>query len=103
MKMPIRRKGVFGNTITTYQWFDNALNPELLQQIAARTNGKFYRVTDYDTLESVFKEIDQLEKADVKSTEKVRYEENYQRPLKFGFFLLLLEQILERCWWRVLP
>ena len=38
----------------------------------ARTNGKFYRVTDYDTLESVFKEIDQLEKAEVKS--KLRHD-----------------------------
>jgi Ca-activated chloride channel family protein len=103
VRMPIRHKGVFGNTVTTYQWFENALNPELLQQIATRTNGKFYRVTDYDTLESVFKEIDQLEKVEVKSTEKVRYEENYQKPLKLGFFLLILEQLLERGWWRVLP
>lgn len=103
VRMPIRHKGVFGNTVTNYQWFENALNPELLQQIAARTNGKFYRVTDYDTLESVFKEIDQLEKVEVKSTEKVRYEEIYQKPLKLGFFLLILEQLLERGWWRVLP
>lgn len=103
VKMPIRHKGVFGNTVTTYQWFDNALNPELLEQIANRTNGKFYRVTDYDTLENVFKEIDQLEKVEVKSTEKVRFEENFQKPLKIGFFLLLLEQLLERGWWRVLP
>lgn len=103
VKMPIRHKGVFGNTITTYQWFDNALNPELLEQIAKRTDGKFYRVTDYNALESVFKEIDQLEKSEVKSTEKIKYDENFQKPLKLGFFFLLLEQLLERGWWRVLP
>ncbi|MEK7690389.1 MAG: VWA domain-containing protein, partial [Bdellovibrionota bacterium] len=30
VKLPIRQKGPFGKVITTYQWFDNALNPELL-------------------------------------------------------------------------
>jgi Ca-activated chloride channel family protein len=103
VKMPIRHKGVFGNTITTYQWFENALNPELLEGIAKRTDGKFYRVTDYNTLENVFKEIDQLEKSEVKSTEKIKYDEVFQKPLKLGFFFLLVEQLLERGWWRVLP
>ncbi|MGZ3688539.1 MAG: vWA domain-containing protein [Bdellovibrionota bacterium] len=103
VKMPIRHQGIFGNTITTYQWFDNALNPELLQKIAQTTKGKFYRVTDESTLESVFREIDQLEKSDVKSHEKTRYEEAYQKPLKAGVLLLAIEQILARGWWRFLP
>jgi len=100
VKMPIRRKGVFGNTVTTYQWFENALNPELLQQIARATNGRFYRATEADALNSVFKEIDQLEKSEVKSTEKVRYDEKFQTPLKIGIFLLLLERLLTLFWWR---
>jgi Ca-activated chloride channel family protein len=70
VKMPIKHKSLFGNTVTTYQWFDNALNPELLKRIADLTGGKFYRVTDESTLESVFKEIDQLEKSEIKAREK---------------------------------
>ncbi len=103
VKMPIRQKGIFGNVITTYQWFDNALNPELLQKIAAMTKGKFYRVTDANTLGSVFTEIDHLEKSSIKSTEKTRYEEAYPRPLKMGILLLAVEQLLERGWWRFVP
>jgi Ca-activated chloride channel family protein len=103
VKMPIRHKGILGNTVTTYQWFDNALNPELLKQIAKNTAGKFYRVTDESALGSVFKEIDQLEKSDVKSKEKVKYEDAFQTPLKLGFLLLLIALILERGWWRFLP
>jgi Ca-activated chloride channel family protein len=103
VKMPIRHKGLFGNTITTYQWFENALNPELLKQIAQLTQGKFYRVTDESTLSSVFKEIDQLEKSDVKSKQKVRYDEVFQKPLKLGALILIAEQILERGLWRFLP
>ncbi|MCM2321626.1 MAG: VWA domain-containing protein, partial [Oligoflexia bacterium] len=103
VRMPIRQQGPFGNAITTYQWFDNALNPELLEAIAKVTGGRFYRVTDEDALLSVFREIDRLEKSEIKSTEKVRYEENFQKPLKLGLLLLLLEQVLARGWWRLLP
>jgi Ca-activated chloride channel homolog len=103
VKMPIRHKGALGNTVTTYQWFDNALNPELLQHIAKVTSGKFYRVTDVGALENVFREIDQLEKTEVHSIERVRYEEMYQKPLRLGFVLLVLEQVLARGWWRILP
>ena len=103
VRMPNRQKGIFGNTITTYQWFDNALNPELLQAIAKKTGGRFYRVTDESALSDVFREIDQLEKTEIKSSEKVRYDEKYQAPIKLGVVLLLAEQILSRGWWRILP
>ena len=103
VKLPIHHTGIMGQTVTSYQWFDNALNPELLQIIAKTSNGKFYRVSDEDTLGSVFKEIDQLEKSDVKSKEKIHYDEIYQKPLKLGVFLLFIEQILERALWVVIP
>ena len=103
VKMPLTHATAFGGKVTTYQWFDNALNPELLQQIARVSDGKFYRVTDETTLESVFKEIDKLEKSEVKSTEKVRYEEVFQKPLKAGVLALIAEQLLTHGWWRLIP
>mgnify|MGYP003394105188 CR=1 FL=1 len=42
VRLPIKQKGLFGTT-TVYQYFDNQLNPELLQQIATSTQGRFYR------------------------------------------------------------
>ncbi|CAM6055008.1 unnamed protein product [Sphagnum tenellum] len=100
VKMPIRHKTIFGNTVTSYQWLDNALNPELLMQIAKVTQGKFYRVTDESTLGAVFREIDQLEKSEIKSKEKIQYDEFFEAPLKMGGVILLIEQLLERGWWR---
>ncbi len=100
VKLPIRTQGAFGNVTTSYQYFDNALNPELLQRIAAMTRGKFYRVTDESTLNSVFKEIDELEKTDVKTNERVRYEERFRLPLMLGMLLLALEFVLARTIWR---
>lgn len=103
VKLPIKARTAFGNVITTYQWFDNALNPELLQQIAHTTNGRFYRVTDEGTLQNVFREIDHLEKSEIKSRENVKYNDLYQPPLEAGIAILLLAEILARVWWKVLP
>jgi len=100
VKLPIKTQGIFGNPITTYQYFDNALNPELLKKIALLTEGKFFRVTDESALNSVFREIDGMEKVETKSKESVRYEERFQAPLLLGLGLLLLEAILARTVWR---
>ncbi len=103
VKMPVRHRGAFGNVVTSYQWFDNALNPELLQQIAKRTAGKFYRVTDESTLDSVFQEIDHLEKSDVKQKEHVRWDEQYARYLQIALVLFLGAQFLQVVWTRGIP
>jgi len=94
VKLPIRTKTPFGNTITTYQWMNNALNPGLLEQISKLTKAKFYRVTDESTLTDVFKEIDQLEKTEIQSHEKIRYEERFMPWLLAGLALLILERML---------
>ena len=103
VKVPIHRQGLFGNVVKTYQWQDNALNTGLLQQIAETSHGKFYRVQDEDTLKGVFSEIDKLEKTDIKTNEKIHYDEAFQKPLKLGVAALMVEQVLARAWWRILP
>ncbi|MCM0605121.1 MAG: VWA domain-containing protein [Xanthomonadaceae bacterium] len=91
VRLPIREKGMFGKVFTRYQDFDNALNPELLQQIANTTGGKFYRVTEEDALSRVFKEIDSLEKTEIKTQEKTKYEEKYAFPLTLALLVLSFE------------
>jgi Ca-activated chloride channel homolog len=100
-KMPIRQRTPFGNVITTYQWMDNEIDLELLSQIADKTGGKFYHANDEGSLEHVFRDIDQLEKTEIKANERVRYEERYMAWLELGLILLLLEQLLARTFWRV--
>ncbi len=103
VRMPIRRRGMLGETVTTYQWFDNQLNPDLLKQIAKATDGKFYRVEDRAGLEEVFHDIDRLEKSEIKVNEKIQYDELFGKPLLVALLLLGLERILARLWWRVYP
>lgn len=103
VRMPIRRRGMLGETVTNYQWFDNQLNPDLLKQIAKSTDGKFYRVEDRAALEEVFHDIDRLEKSEIKVNEKIQYDELFGKPLLLSLLLLGLERILARIWWRVYP
>jgi Ca-activated chloride channel family protein len=100
IRIPIRQKTPLGNAITQYIYQDNALNPELLQVIAKKTGGEFYRVQDLETMQSVFQEVDRLEKTEIKTHEKVKWRENFELPLKLALLLLLFEQLLARFWWR---
>ena len=65
--------------------------------------GRFYRVQDPDTLEQVYREIDTLERSDVKNEEKIRYDETFQTPLLIALLILFLERILAWRVWRVVP
>ena len=83
-----------------YAWVENRLNPSLLKQISEKTNGKFYRITEEKALQQVFRNIDKLEKSEIITKDKVRYEEKYTTPLLIGLLLLLLERILSIFVWR---
>ena len=100
--LPIKERGPGGQVTVRRIPFENQLNVELLQEIAKTTEGKFYRVTDASTLDSVFSEIDHFERSEVKSNEKVKYEDLFHKPLKLAFGLLLLEQVLSLTLWRTL-
>ncbi|MBI4925441.1 MAG: VWA domain-containing protein [Bdellovibrio sp.] len=99
--VPVKIETPFG-VVVKKQIMENQFNVDLLKQIAQVTQGKFYRVTDAKTLDLVFSEIDQLEKSEVKTHEKVKYNDIFQEPLKWGFCLLIVAQFLELFWWRVL-
>jgi Ca-activated chloride channel family protein len=69
------------------------INPELLAEISRKTGGTSFRARDAKALESVFAEIDALEKTEFTSTRLVRYREKFE-PWAFGAFLLLLGGVL---------
>jgi Ca-activated chloride channel family protein len=87
-------------TVYTYAWVENRLNPSLLKQISEKTNGRFYRVTEERALQEVFKNIDKLEKSEVITKNKVRYQEEFTRPLLLGILILLFERLLSLLIWR---
>jgi Ca-activated chloride channel family protein len=57
------------------QWMDVDIDEGTLQKIASATGGKYFRATDTETLDSIYREIDRLEKTKVESRQFVDYRE----------------------------
>jgi Ca-activated chloride channel family protein len=65
------------------------VDEKLLQEIATRTGGAYFRATDAETLAGIFQKIDQLEKTPLQVKRYVRYQEAFQ-PFAWTAFALLL-------------
>ena len=66
------------------------MDEPLLREIAQRTGGAFYKATNGEALERIFKEIDRLEKTPLKVKRYVRYREAYPSLAWAGLGFLLL-------------
>jgi Ca-activated chloride channel family protein len=66
------------------------MDEPLLHQIAEHTGGTFYKATNGEALERIFKEIDRLEKTPLKVNRYVRYREAYPSLAWAGLGFLLL-------------
>ncbi|HEX2613416.1 MAG TPA: VWA domain-containing protein [Fibrobacteria bacterium] len=64
-----------------------------LREIAALTGGRYYRAQDSKTLESIYRDIDRLEKVEIKASRYTRYRELFA-PLAITALVLLLAEIL---------
>lgn len=71
------------------------IDEEVLKEIAAMTGGNYYRATDNESLNEIYKEIDQLEKSKIDVQEFSRKREEYM-PLAIAVAALLLFEILIR-------
>lgn len=69
---------------------ENQLDEELLEEIADRTGGRFFRATDADALAGIFSEIDRLEKTEREVKRYVRYREAFPPLAGAALGLLLL-------------
>jgi Ca-activated chloride channel homolog len=80
----------------TYEFdFRNAdFDTELLQKIAQKTNGKFYRARSPEDLQEIYAEIDRLEKTKVEVTTIRRTTEWFAYIMVPALILLVLEMLL---------
>jgi len=79
------------------------IDEETLRQIAERSGGKYYRADNTEALESIYEEIDRLEKTEVEVRQYQYYREIFPMMALPGLVLLLLEVILNHTVWRKLP
>lgn len=74
-----------------------------LQEVAELTGGRYYRATDYESLESIYREIDELETTEIEVEHFTRYGELFFYPLALGLALVVLEVTLNHTLLRKLP
>ena len=81
---------VTGRTVTRRFVMNVPVDEPLMRQIADRTGGRFYRATDGESLQQIFREIDRLEKTPLQVKRYVRYREAFPPLVWAGLGLLLV-------------
>ncbi len=76
------------------------IDEKLLNKIAAETGGKYFRATDNRKLEKIYKEIDKLEKTEIKETKYYNYKELYRPLILWAIGLIFLTGLLRYTWLR---
>ncbi len=79
------------------------IDEELLQQIANRTNGKYFRAVDKKSLEFIFNEISKMEKTKIEVKEYTQYNELFVPFLIVAVILFGTEIILANTIFRKIP
>ncbi len=77
-----------------YQNIPVDIDEAMLKSIAKKTGGAYFRATDNNKLEDIYKEIDKLEKTKIKVEEHSRKNEAYYLFALAAFICVLLEVIL---------
>ncbi len=77
-----------------YQRMEVQIDEALLQKVSALTNGKYFRATNKQKLQEVYKEIDRLEKSKIDVTEFTRKKEEFLPFVIFALLLLTLEFVM---------
>ncbi len=75
----------------------------LLREISGMTNGRYFRATDAESLQSIYASIDQLEKTEIEVTVLKRYQDRFYVFALFGLICLFLEMILKYTLLRSIP
>src|SRR5690606_4089727 len=70
------------------------IDEELLKEIAALTDGKYFRATDNQSLEEIYEEINSLEKTEIEEFKYYNYDERFRPWVFLAGVLLILEWAL---------
>ncbi len=90
-KAPYPVQTVFG---IDYQYLDAEINEDLLQKIATKTDGKYFRATDNQSLENIYSEIDKMEKSKINITTYTNNKDIFIYALYFALVFLLIDAII---------
>lgn len=97
---PYPVQGMFGKQ---YQQRKVEIDEELLQKVAQKTGGKYFRATNKDKLQAIYNEIDQLERSKINVTEFQEKSEEFLLLLLWAFAVLVIEFLVRNTVLKTLP
>ena len=100
-QVPVPVDSMFGGKEIVYQ--ESELDEALLQQIAEKTGGQYFRATDTADLQRIYDRINALEKSKIEITHYSEEIELMAWVLLPALLLLLSEQILSHTLFRRIP
>jgi Ca-activated chloride channel homolog len=80
-----------------------SFNETGLKEIAKIADGKFYRATDTQSLEEIYRDIDQMEKSTVTVKKYQQYRDLFPICIMSGCGLLIAQLVLSQTIWKKLP
>ena len=86
-----------------YQQIEVRIDEPLLKDIAAMTNGKYFRATNTAKLKEIYQEIDQLEKSKIDVTEYRKKSEEYLPFALWALAFIVLDFVLGIAVFRKFP
>jgi Ca-activated chloride channel homolog len=102
--MPVQARDPFtGRIVKQSALVEVDIDEALLQRIAERTGGEFFRATDPGSLKAIFDRIDQLEKSEIRLTAYQRYRELFPEVLSSALAALAAGGLLFAGGLRVAP
>lgn len=99
-KAPFIVDSIFGKRLI---YRDVDIDEETLNKISEMTDAKYFRATDLESLKDIYKQIDQLEKTEVRVLDHSEYSELFHYFLIPGLLLLLAEIIVSNSVLRRVP
>ena len=99
-KAPFLVNSIFGQRYV-YQQVD--IDEDTLKKISDLTGGQYFRATDLESLKTIYKQIDEMEKSEVKVIDHSEYTELFHYFLIPGLLILLLEILLSNTILRRIP
>ncbi|MCK5824981.1 MAG: VWA domain-containing protein [Ichthyobacteriaceae bacterium] len=70
------------------------IDEDLLKEIADKTNGRYFRATSNTKLKQVYKDIDKMQKTEIKELKFYNYSEEFRPLVLLAGLLLLIEFLL---------
>lgn len=92
-----------GQVMTVRTMAEVQIDEKLLERIAARTGGEFFRATDPESLRSIFDRIDAMEKTEIRQAAFRRYRDLFPPFLHLTMACLALAGVLWLAGLRVVP